>query len=72
MSLSKQKCKIDFDCKKNLKQLKSSTYVITDTAALKELKENLIDVRDNFSKHVPVDHDLVVEHPKVKMESEKM
>ena len=54
-----------------MEQLKSLTYVITDTAALKELKENLIDVRDKFSKHAPVDHGLVVEHPKAKMELEK-
>ena len=54
-----------------MKQLKSLTYIITDTAALKELKENLVDVRDKFSKHAPVDHGLVVEHPKAKMELEK-
>ena len=39
--------------------------------AFKELKEILIDVRDKFSKHEPVDHSLVVEHPKAKMESEE-
>ena len=54
-----------------MKQLKSLTYIITDTAALKELKENLVDVRDKFSKHAPVDHGLAVEHPKAKMELEK-
>ena len=71
LSLSKQKCKTDFDCRENLKQLKSLTYIITDTAAPKELNENLIDVRDKFSNHAPVDHGLVVEHPKIKMELEK-
>ena len=45
LPLSKQKCKTDFDCREVLKQLKPLTYIITDTAALKELKENLIDVR---------------------------
>ena len=54
-----------------MKQLKSLTYIITDTAALKELKENLIDVSDKFSKHAPMDHGLVVEHPKSKTELEK-
>ena len=54
-----------------MKQLKSLTYIITDTTALKELKENLTDVRDKFSKHAPVDYGLVVEHPKAKMELEK-
>ena len=47
------------------------TYVITNTAALKELKENSIDVKDKFSKHAPVDHSLVIEHPKAKMELEE-
>ena len=71
LSLSKQKCKTDFDYRENLKQLKSLTYIITDTAAPKELNENLIDVRDKFSNHALVDHGLVVEHPKIKMELEK-
>ena len=48
LPLSKQKCKTDFDCREILKQLKSLTIIITDTAALKKLKENLIDVRDKF------------------------
>ena len=67
LPLSKQKRKTDFDCRGILKQLKSLTYIITDTVALKELKEHLIDVRDKFSKHAPVDHGLAVEHPKAKM-----
>ena len=71
LPLSKQKCKTDFDCREVLKQLKPLTYVITDTPALKELKENLIDVRDKFSKHAPLGHSLVVEHPKAKMELKK-
>ena len=71
LPLSKQKCKTDFDCREILKQLKLLTHIITDTAALKELKENFIDVRDKFSKHAPVDHGLVVAHPKAKMELEK-
>ena len=54
-----------------MKQLKSLTYIISDTAALEELKENLIDVKDKFSKHAPVDHDVVVEHPEAKMELDK-
>ena len=54
-----------------MKQLKSLTYIITDTVALKELKENLIDARDKFSKHATMDHGLVVEHPEAKMELEK-
>ena len=54
-----------------MKQRKSSTHIITDTAPLKELNENLIDVRDKFSKHAPVDHGLVVAHQKAKMELEK-
>ena len=62
LPVSKPKCQTDFDCREILKQLISLTYIITDTAALKELKENLIDVRDKFSKHTPVDHGLVVEH----------
>ena len=40
LQLSKQKCKTDFDCREILEQLKSLTITITDTAALKELKEN--------------------------------
>ena len=28
-------------------------------------------MRDKFSKHAPVDHGLVLEHPKAKMELEK-
>ena len=73
LPLSKQKCKTDFDCREILKQLKSLTIIITDTAALKKLKENLIDARDKFSKHAPVYHGLVVvEHPRAKMQSEKM
>ena len=71
LPLSKQKCKTDFDCREVLKQLKPLTYIITDTAALKELKENLTDVRDKFSKSAPVGHGLVVEHPKAKMELKK-
>ena len=39
LSLSKQKCKTDFDCREILKQLKLLTHIITDTAALKELKK---------------------------------
>ena len=31
----------------------------------------MIDTRDKFSKHAPVDHGLVLEHPKAKMELEK-
>ena len=54
LPLSKQKCKTNFVCREILKQLKSLMYIITDTAALKELKENLIDVSDKFSKHAPV------------------
>ena len=54
-----------------MKQLKSLTYIITDTAALKELKEDLIDVREKFSKHAPVNQGLAVEHPKAKMELEE-
>ena len=71
LPLSKQKCKTDFDCREILKQLKWLTYIINDTAALKELKENLIDVRDKFSTHAPVNHGLVVEHLKAKMELEQ-
>ena len=71
LPLSKQECKTDFDCREILKQLKSLTYIITDTVALKELKEKLIDVRDKFSKHATVDHGLVVEHPEAKMGLEK-
>ena len=62
LPVNKPKCKTDLDCREILKQLKSLTYIITDAATLKELKENLIDVRDKFSKHAPVDHGLVVEH----------
>ena len=39
LPLSKQNCKTDFDDRKILKQLKLLTYIITDTAALKELKK---------------------------------
>ena len=68
LPLSKQKCKTDFDCREILKQLKS---LITDTAALKELKGKLIEVEEKFSKHTPVNHGVVEEHPKAKMELEK-
>ena len=71
LPLSKQKCKTHFDCREILKQRKSSTHIITDTAPLKELNENLIDVRDKFSKHAPVDHGLIIEYPKAKMELEE-
>ena len=71
LTLSKQKCKKHFDCREILKQLKSLTYIITDTTALKKLKENLIDAREKFSKHAPVDHGLAVEHPKAEMELEE-
>ena len=45
--------------------------IITDTAAINKLIENLINVRDMFSKHAPVDHHLIVEHPKAKIELEE-
>ena len=51
-------------------QLKSLTYIITDTAAIKEWKESLINVRDKFFKHAQR-ISLVVEHPKTKMDLEK-
>ena len=50
-----------------MKKLKLLTYIITDTAGLKELKENLIDVRDKFSKHAPWNHGIEVQHPKAKI-----
>ena len=71
VSVKGKKCKTDFGCREIFKQLKSLTYIITDTAALKELEENLIDVRDKFSKHAPVDHGLIIEYPKAKMELEE-
>ena len=42
LPLSKQKCKTDFGCREILKQLKLLTYIITDIAALKELKESSV------------------------------
>ena len=36
LPLSKQKCKTDFDWREILKQLKSLTYIIIDTTALKK------------------------------------
>ena len=45
--------------------------MICDTAALKELKQNLIDVREKFSKHAPVGHGFVVKHPKAKTKLEE-
>ena len=50
-----------------MKKLKLLTYIITDTAGLKELKENLIDVRDKFSKHAPWNQSIEVKHPKAKI-----
>ena len=50
-----------------MKKLKLLTYIITDTAGLKELKENLIDVRDKFSKHAPWNHRIEVQHPMAKI-----
>ena len=49
-----------------LKQIKSMTYIVDLSTALEELRENLIEIRDNFANYAPTDHGLVIENPKAK------
>ena len=60
-----------FSCREMLKQIKSMTYIVDHSTALEELRENLIEIRDNFANYAPTDHGLVIENLKAKQKFEK-
>ena len=62
----KKNSKIAFPCREMLKQIKSMTYIVDLSTALEELRESLIEIRDNFANYAPTDHGLVIENPKAK------
>ena len=63
--------KIVFSCREMLKQIKSMTYIVDHSTALEELRENLIEIRNNFANYAPTDHGLVIENLKAKQKFEK-
>ena len=63
--------KIAFSCREILKQTKSVTYIVDHSTALEELRENLIETRDNSANYATTDHGLVIKNPKAKQKFEK-
>ena len=54
-----------------MKEIKSSTYIIDNHNALKNLKQRLTEARDEFAHYIPTDHGLVVENSEEKVKLEK-
>ena len=71
MPVKEKNSKIAFSCRERLKQIKSMTYIVDHSTALEELRENLIEIRNNFANYAPTDHGLVIENLKAKQKFEK-
>ena len=64
LTVKKEKVKLDFSCREIMKKIKSLTYIIDNHNAFENLKQRLVEARDEFAHYAPVDHGLVVENSK--------
>ena len=71
ITVKEKNIKIAYSCSEMLKQIKSMTYIVDDSTDLEELREDLIEIRDNFGNYAPTDHGLVIENHKAKQKIEK-